>query len=69
MEIGDIVKYKDDWKNGRKWYLYDLMPNNLCTIVLIRNGKYTNEKNGEVRLNANIVNVNVENIEKCYEIY
>lgn len=67
MNIGDIVEYIDDWKKGRQWYLYDLY-DNLCKIVVIRDGKYTNEKGGEIRLNANIANLEVEKIKK-YEIH
>ena len=59
MEIGDIVEY-----NGREWYLYDIYGDNLCQIVRLRDGKYTNKKNGEIRLNANIVNLNIEKIRK-----
>ena len=62
MRVGDIVEYTDDWIKGRKWYLLSLYDNDLCTIVIIRDGKYTNEKNGEVRLNANTVNLNKEKI-------
>jgi hypothetical protein len=36
----------------------------LCTIVAIREGKIYNEKNGEKRLNANIVNLNISEIKK-----
>jgi hypothetical protein len=59
MEIGNIVEY-----DGKEWYLYDIYGDNLCQIVRLRNGKYTNEKNGEIRLNANIVNLNIEKIRK-----
>ena len=62
MKVGDIVEYIDDWKKGREWYFCSLSKGDLCTIVIIRDGKYTNEKNGEVRLNANIVNLNIEKI-------
>ena len=62
MRVGDIVEYTDDWIKERKWYLLSFNGNSLCTIVIIRDGKYTNEKNGEVRLNANIVNLNTEKI-------
>lgn len=50
MKVGDIVEYIDDWEKG------------LCTIVILRDGKITNEKNGEERLNASIVNLNIEKI-------
>jgi len=62
MKVGDIVEYIDDWKSGRRWYLYDLYGDGLCMIVLIRNGSYENTKNGETRLNANIVNLSVDRI-------
>ncbi len=62
MKVGDIVEYIDDWKKGREWYLYSLSENGLCTIVIWRDGKITNEKNGEERLNASIVNLNIEKI-------
>lgn len=57
MNIGDIVEYK-----GKEYCLYDLYDKNLCQIVRLRNGQIYNEKNGEVRLNANIVNVKIEEI-------
>jgi hypothetical protein len=65
MRIGDIVEYRN-----RKWYLYDLYGDNLCHIVLIRNGKHTKLKHfkqgnyewDEEYLNANIVNVNINEI-------
>ena len=62
MNVGDTVEYINDWKKGRQWYLYSLYSLNLCQIVLIRDGKFTNEKNGEVRLNANIVNLPISEI-------
>lgn len=62
MKVGDIVKYINDWKDDREWYLYELLPNNLCTIVLIRDGSYTNVKGGEERLNASIVNLPIDKI-------
>jgi hypothetical protein len=63
MKVGDIVYYKTDWKGKRPWYLYSISKNNLCTIVVIRNGEITNEKNGQKRLNANIVNLDISNID------
>ena len=57
MKVGDIVEYLDDWKPGRQWYLYSLYKGDLCQIVLLRDGKYTNFKRGETHLNANIVNL------------
>ena len=62
MKVGDIVEYIDDWKKGREWYLYNLSEKGLCTIVILRDGKITNEKNGEERLNASIVSLNIEKI-------
>ena len=62
MKIGDTVRYVDDWKGDRDWYLYDIHPDNLCSIVLIRNGEIYNEKNGWKRLNASIVNLSIEKI-------
>ena len=62
MKVGDIVEYIDDWKKGREWYLYSLSKRDLCTIVILRDGKITNEKNGEERLNTSIVNLNIEKI-------
>lgn len=63
MKIGDIVQYHD-----KDWFLYDIYRNIhgnfLCQIVRIRNGTIYNEKNGEVRLNANIVNLPIENLNK-----
>ncbi len=62
MKVGDIVYYKKDWKGKRPWYLCSISKNDLCTIVLLRDGKITNGKNGEERLNANIVNLNLNEI-------
>lgn len=62
MKVGDIVEYVDDWKKGREWYLYSLSKRDLCTIVILRDGNITNDKNGEERLNASIVNLNIEKI-------
>ena len=62
MKVGDIVEYIDDWKKGREWDLYNLREKGLCTIVILRDGKITNEKNGEESLNASIVNLNIEKI-------
>ena len=62
MKVGDIVEYIDDWKKGREWFLYDLYSDNLCKIVLVRDGKFTNKKNSENRLNASIVNLSIKKI-------
>lgn len=59
LKVGDTVEYK-----GRKWYLYSLYSPNLCMIVALRDGKYTHTKNGEEYINANIVNLPVEEITK-----
>jgi len=59
MNVGDIVYYKKDWKGKRPWYLYSVSKGDLCTIVLMRDGKITNGKNGQERLNASIVNLNM----------
>ena len=62
MKVGDTVEYIDDWKKGREWYLYSLSEKGLCTIVILRDGNITNEKNGEESRNASIVNLNIEKI-------
>ena len=62
--VGNIVRYKKDWKENRQWYLLSLHKNNLCDIVVIRNNSYTHIKNNEEYLNANIVNLNINDIEK-----
>jgi hypothetical protein len=63
MKVGDIVYYKKDWKGKRPWYLYSISKGDLCTIVLMKDGKITNGKNGQERLNASIVNLNISDIE------
>jgi len=71
MNVGDIVYYKKDWKGKRPWYLLDISENGLCTIVLMRDGKYTHIKTfgekgkfqfDEEYLNASIVNLKIEEI-------
>lgn len=70
MKVGDIVEYVGDWKGKRPWYLYSISSNGLCTIVLIREGRYTHKKMfrsagaewEEEYLNANIVNIDISNI-------
>jgi hypothetical protein len=42
MKVGDIVFYKKDWKGKRPWYLYRMVKGDLCTIILLRDGKYNN---------------------------
>lgn len=68
MKIGDTVKYIDDWKEDRDWYLYDIYSEGLCTIVILRDGKIYDERNGEKRLNASIVNLSIEKIRPINEI-
>ena len=66
MKIGNIVEY-----NGRKWYVNDVY-DNMCQIVVIREGNHTKTKHfksagfewSETYLNANITNLNIENIIK-----
>ena len=62
MKVGDIVEYIDDWKKDRQWYVYSLHKGDLCTIVLLRDGEYKSERNGETRFNTNIVNLPIEKI-------
>jgi hypothetical protein len=64
LKVGDIVEYIDDWKPNRQWYLYSIQKGGLCTIIVIRDGKYTHEKQGQEYINANIVNLPVEEITK-----
>ena len=59
MNVGDIVEY-----NGKEYYLYSIMKGDLCTIVRLRDGSIFNEKDGEKRLNANIVNLPIDKIKK-----
>ena len=59
LKVGDIVEYK-----GRQWYMYSLYGSNLCRIIVLRDGKYTHIKNGEEYINANIVNLSIEEIKK-----
>lgn len=64
LQVGDIVSYKNDHIQDGKWFLHSLRSGNLCTIIRIRNGSIYNEKNGEKRLNASIVNLNISEIKK-----
>jgi len=57
MKVGDIVEYK-----GKQYYLYSLYKEDLCRIVRLRGGKYTHTKNGEEHLNANIMNLNINEL-------
>lgn len=59
MQVGDIVEYK-----GKQYYLYSLYKDDLCIIVRLRDGKYTHTKNGEEQLNANIANLNINEIKR-----
>lgn len=61
MKVGDTVEYK-----GKEYYLYSIYKGDLCMIVRLRDGKYTHTKDGEEQLNANIVNLNINEI-KEYE--
>lgn len=72
INVGDVVEYTRDWKPGRQWYVYSLRKGDLCTIVLLRDGKYMHEKRfksagyewTETYLNASIVNINISNLKK-----
>ncbi len=63
MKVGDVVYYKRDWKGKRPWYLFSLSQGDLCTIVLLRDGKITNKKGNEERFNSSIVNLDINEIE------
>ena len=57
MKIGDIVEYK-----GKEYYLYSIYKGDLCRILRFRDGKYTHTKQGIEYLNANIVNLNINEL-------
>ena len=57
MKIGDIVEYK-----GKEYYLYSIYKGDLCRVVRFRDGKYTHTKQGIEYLNANIVNLNINEL-------
>ena len=57
MKVGDIVHYR-----GKEYYLYSMGKGDICTIVRIRDGDIYNYKGGEKRLNANIVNLPINEI-------
>ena len=57
MKIGDIVEYK-----GKEYYLYSIYKGDLCRIVRFRDGKYTHTKQCVEYLNANIVNLNINEL-------
>ena len=71
LKVGDIVHY-----NGREYYLYNIYggknKDTLCKIVIIRDGQYTHKKKfkqggfewEEEYLNANIVNLNIKELEE-----
>jgi hypothetical protein len=63
MKVGDVVYYKRDWKGKRPWYLFSLSQGDLCTIILLRDGKITNKKGDEERFNSSIVNLDINEIE------
>lgn len=63
MKVGDVVYYKRDWKGKRPWYLFSLSQGDLCTIILLRDGKITNKKGNEERFNSSIVNLDINEIE------
>jgi hypothetical protein len=63
MKVGDVVYYKRDWKGKRPWFLFSLSQGDLCTIILLRDGKITNKKGNEERFNSSIVNLNINEIE------
>ena len=70
INVGDIVEYINDWKPGRQWYLHSLDSNGLCTIVLMRDDKFTTIKHfksagyewDETYLNTNIVNLDISKL-------
>ena len=65
MKIGDIVEYKN-----KEYYLYSIYKGYLCRIVRVRDGKYTHIKHfkqgnyewDEEYFNANIVNLNINEL-------
>ena len=65
MKVGDIVEYK-----GKQYYLYSLYKEDLCRIVRLRDGKHTQVKHfkqgnyewNEEYLNANITNLNINEV-------
>jgi hypothetical protein len=57
MKVGDTVEYK-----GKEYYLYSIYKGDLCRIVRFRDGKYTHTKQGIEYLNANIVNLNINEL-------
>jgi hypothetical protein len=58
LKVGDTVTYK-----GKEYCVYSIYSPGLCEIVRIRDGKITNIKGGEERLNASIVNLPVKELE------
>ena len=59
LSVGNIVQYK-----GKEYYLYSIEKGDICTIVRMRDGDIYNNKGGEKRLNANIVNLSIDKIKK-----
>ena len=68
MKDGDTVIYIDDWQPNRKWRLESIYEN-LCKIVLIRDGKTVYEKNGLIHSNPSIVNLDISKIRTYGEIH
>jgi hypothetical protein len=57
LSVGSIVQYK-----GKEYYLYSIEKGDICTIVRIRDGDIYNNKGGEKRLNASIVNLPIKEL-------
>ena len=65
MKVGDTVEYK-----GKEYYLYSIYKGDLCMIVRLRDGKYTQVKHfkqgnyewDEEYINANITNLNINEL-------
>ena len=57
LKVGSIVQYK-----GKEYYLYSIEKGDICTIVRIRDGDTYNNKGGEKRLNASIVNLPIKEL-------
>jgi hypothetical protein len=58
LKVGDTVTYK-----GKEYCVYSIYSPGLCEIVRIRDGKITSTKGSEERLNANIINLSVKELE------
>lgn len=57
LKVGSIVQYK-----GKEYYLYSIEKVDICTIVRMRDGDIYNNKGGEKRLNASIVNLPIKEL-------